>query len=671
VRAASIGLILVALMLVWAAHDGGFDADTWYWGALLALSLLALVIGSGMGVWGRSRAMSAAVALFGLYVAWSYLSIAWASAPGVALDGSNRALLYLIVFALAAALPWTVEGVVAALLTFAVGVGVIGVVLLVRLASADHVSALLSAGRMNAPTGYYNATAALFWMDALVCVGLAARRELPGLLRGLLVAFAGSSLQMAILGQSRGWLFTLPIVVVLVAVVARDRLRLAAVAVIPVVVALLPVHRLLRIYDSAYSPALNGIAGRAGQAALVLFGVAFILGTLLAWADQVRHGSLGPQARRWVGGVVLGAVIAGGCVGAVVVSHGSPFSFIARQWHGFSHPQETDTVSHFADVGSGRYDFWRVALDAFAAHPIGGLGQDNFADYYLPRRRTSEEPEWTHSLELRLLTHTGIVGFGLFAAFLMTGLVAVLRARRRAPPLASATAAVALMPLIVWVVYGSVDWFWELPALAGPALGFFGMAMALEPVTVAAETDSSAAADGGVAVDATAEGPARTRRRRLAPSRLVSGGLLAAALMAAAVVLAFPYLSVRETSIADDIQSQNPQAALRHLADAAKLNPLNPIPGRLAGALALTIGDTRTADQRFRQSISREPGGWFAWLGAGLAASALGHPAQARRDFERAYAINSRQPAVREALRRVDTAHPLTSEKAFGLLVSE
>jgi len=654
-------------MLVWAVHDGGFDDDTWYWGALLTLSLLALVVGSGLGVWGRSRAMSAAVALFALYVAWSYLSIAWASAPGVALDGSNRALLYLIVFALAVLLPWTVEGVLAALLAFAIGVGVIGVVLLVRLASGDHVAALLAAGRMNAPTGYYNATAALFWMDALVCVGLAARRELPGLLRGLLVAFAGSSLQMAILGQSRGWLFTLPIVLVLGALVARDRLRVAVMAVIPVVVALIPVHRLLRIYDNAYSVSLNTIAGRAGQTALVLFGIAFVLGTLLAWADQVRRRGLSPRARRWAGGVVLAAVIAGGCAGAVVVSHGSPFSFVARQWRGFSHPQQTDTVSHFADVGSGRYDFWRVALDAFAAHPVGGLGQDNFADYYLPRRRTSEEPEWAHSLELRLLAHTGIVGFGLFAAFLVTGVVVVVRVRRRGPPLASAVAAIALMPLIVWVVYGSVDWFWELPALAAPALGFLGMAMALEPVTVGAVDAVDAA---GAEPDGAPSRP-RGRSRGLGRSRLLTGGLLAAALIAAVVVLAFPYLSVRETSIADDVQSQNPQGALRHFADAAKLNPLNPIPGRLAGALALTLGENRIAAQRFAQSIAREPGGWFAWLGRGLAASALGDRAQARRDFERAYAINSRQPAIREALRLVDTAHPLTSGKAFSLLVSE
>ncbi len=46
-------------------------------------------------------------------------SIAWAESPGDALQGSNRALLYLLVFVLMLSLPWTPEGALAALVTFA------------------------------------------------------------------------------------------------------------------------------------------------------------------------------------------------------------------------------------------------------------------------------------------------------------------------------------------------------------------------------------------------------------------------------------------------------------------------------------------------------------------------------------------------------------------------
>ncbi len=114
---------------------------------------------------------------------------------------------------------------------------------------------------------------------------------------------------------------------------------------------------------------------------------------------------------------------------SVLISSGAA----ARGWHQFTtnahvHPG----VQRFADLGSGRYDFWRVAVNGFVAHPVGGLGQDNFAQAYVAARHTSEEPAWIHSLELRLLAHTGAVGFALFVAFVVCAIAAYrLRRQRR------------------------------------------------------------------------------------------------------------------------------------------------------------------------------------------------------------------------------------------------
>ena len=44
----------------------------------------------------------------------------------------------------------------------------------------------------------------------MISIALAARRELPGELRGALSACACADLQLAVIVQSRGWLFTLP-----------------------------------------------------------------------------------------------------------------------------------------------------------------------------------------------------------------------------------------------------------------------------------------------------------------------------------------------------------------------------------------------------------------------------------------------------------------------------
>ena len=426
------GLVVVALMLVWAVHDGGYDADTWYWGALLVLGLLAaVVIARGWRAIQLSRPAKVALVAFALYVAWSYLSISWAASPGDALTGSNRALLYLLVFATMLVLPWTARGALIALVTFALGIGVIAIVLLVRLASADHVAALVIEGRLAAPTGYFNATAALFTIGALTAIALAARRELPGLLRGALIGFACAGLQLAVIVQSRGWLFTLPLVLIAAIVVLPDRLRVAAAAV------------RARGGDARRGapPACTStrpIAGRRAQPCRYpsrACGTARLLGRLrgghAARLGRVAHpGARGraPLRRRVLGTIAVllaaGAAIAGGLAVSArppVQVHLPPVARLQPPGRRALRP------SHFTDVGSGRYDFWRVALDAFVAHPVGGLGQDNFDNYYVPRRRTDEEPAWTHSLELRLLAHTGLVGAVLFAAFLVAGIAAALR----------------------------------------------------------------------------------------------------------------------------------------------------------------------------------------------------------------------------------------------------
>ena len=534
----------------------------------------------------------------------------------------------------------------------------IAIVLLFRLASHDQVANLVIDGRLAAPTGYFNSSAALFMMESLVSIALATRRELPGPVRGLLIGFACAGLQLAVIVQSRGWLFTLPIVAILTVVVLPNRLRVIAAAVLPIAATLVPVHRLLAVFDNASGPALNHAASSAGRAALMACAVAFFLATLAAWGESLLP-AREPSAthRRLLGAVTTGIVVLAVVVGMLAATHGDPVGFAKRQWNGFSHQEGTSTGSHFADVGSGRYDFWRVGLDAFLAHPIGGLGQDNFADYYVSRRRTSEEPAYTHSLEIRLLAHTGLVGFLLFAGFLAAAIAAAIRARRRRG-LEALVAGAALLPLIVWVIHGSVDWFWEFPALSSPALGFLAMAGALGARAIGS-ADVAARPDGSVGdappPDESAEAPPRRAVRALT----IAAGALA--LVAAVVVLAFPYLSVREVSVASNLASSHLPQSLRDLRTAADLNPLNADPGRFGGTYALQAGEYATARQSFDQAASREPGSWYAWLGAGLAASALGDSAQARHDYQVAARINpsaARDPAGARGRRYRPSAVP-------------
>jgi O-antigen ligase len=653
------GLVMVGLMLVWAVDDGGYDPGTWYWGALVALTVLTTTVAAEGRRLHLGPVRIAALTCFAGYVAWCYASIAWAQSPGDALQGANQALLYLLIFAEMLILPWTAGAAVAALVVWVVSIGVIAIVLLFRLAAADKVAGLFIGGRLAAPTGYINSTAALFTIGAVAAVALSTRRELPGLLRGLMSALACADLQLALTVQSRGWLFTLPIVGLVSLCVLRDRLRVCAAVLIPVAGTLAILHRLLAVYQISGTADAH-LGARAGQPGLLICGGAFVLGTILAWVDASRPPRpLSPRRRRLVGGMIGALAVIAVAAGSTVATHGHPFAFVAREWNGFSHAQKVySTRSHFGDVGSGRYDYWRVSLDAFLAKPVGGIGEDNFGDYYLPRRRTNEEPSSTHSIELRLLAQTGLVGFLLFTAFLVLALVLASRSLRRGGPLVRAVAGIALLPLVVWLIHGSIDWFWEMPALSGPALGFLGVAGALgarRPVTPSA---------------GPAEAPVGGNRFSLARvPRAISVSAGVAALVAAVIVLGLPYLSVREVSLGGEASRHDPQAALADYATAAELNPLSSVPGRLAGVVALGSGGAPVAEQRFLQSIHREPGGWFSWLGAGLAASALGRRDVADYDFKRAYAINDTQPADQEAVARVYSNHPLTSAEAFRLLV--
>lgn len=647
------GVALAGLFVLWAVHDGGYDNDTWYWGALFTLAMLVATVALRHDAIRLSRMARLALVSFALYVAWSYLSITWAAAKGVALQGSNRALLYLLLYALMLVLPWRRRTAQAAVGLWALGIGILAVALLVRLGAEHNIAVLLVGGRLAAPTGYINGTAALFFMGALTTTALAVPRGLPGPVRGLALAFACADLQLVLIVQSRGWLFTLPIMLLLAAAVAADRLRAAAFAALPVLGVGAILHRLLAVY-SASGAQLNPVAGRAGQAGLlVCFGV-FVVGTLLAWGDWLaRHRSLPPTRRRVLGTALALILVVGSGGGAVLATHGHPVRFVVRQWDGFSHQEHASPAdtTHFLNVGSGRYDFWRVALDAFVAHPIGGLGQDNFDDYYIARGRSGEEPSWTHSLEMRLLAHTGAAGFLFFAAFIVAAVAAALRGRHGGDPLRRAVAAAALMPAIVWLVHGSVDWFWEMPALSGPALGFLALA-------------------GGLA------GHDASRRSSVAPQTHRSRaalGLCAGALatIAATLSLGLPYLATRQMSIAFNLAGSHPRAALDHLREAAELDPINSEATRTAGTVALQIGDLPLAADRFAETLRREPGDWYAYLGAGLAASGLGERATARRDYAAAARIDRFQPVNRTALKRVDTPHPMSPREALILLQAQ
>jgi tetratricopeptide (TPR) repeat protein len=355
---------------------------------------------------------------------------------------------------------------------------------------------------------------------------------------------------------------------------------------------------------------------------------------------------------------LLVALLAGGWAAA-----GDPLARARHAWDTFRSPSayaaDATTGSRLTGgLGSNRYDFYRVALDELAAHPLLGIGADNFAEPYLAHGRSNETPRYPHSVELRTLAETGLVG-GLLALVGLGGAgVATWRALRVHPdPLARAAAAAAAAGFVYWGVHGSFDWFWEFAGLGVPAFALLGLCCGLAPRGAAAGT---APAGGGQPSASRAGGPPDAASAPLAAGRPTGRRLLwqracvlaAAGVLALAVAAAFtlPWLSRLQVQSAAAVWVAHPGVAYARLGAAARLNPLSAEPYEVAGTIALRRGEATRADRAFALALARTPGDAYATLERGAIASAQGRRVAALALLDRAVRLAPRDPLAREAL---------------------
>ena len=639
----------VALFLGWTADDGGYAPTTWYTGALL---LGAVAAGALIGLGPRRRRLdpriAAALLALAAYTVWSFASMAWADSPGVALEGANRTLLYLIVASLFALLPWTPGTLRLVLTVYVLGMGALALVTLLVVAGDGQPTEHFVDARLSAPLGYQTAAATAWAMPTFAALVLASRAETHIGLRAVLLGLAAVFVETSLISQSRGWLATVAVVLLALLVITPGRLRLlihaAPVALATVIASgpLLEVHEVggisfgdLRTEDQvgaavaqAFDPALRAVLlGGVGVA---------VAGLLLALADRrLPQGEGFARATRRIGVVLAALAAAAAIAGAVVVSDGDPLGKVDEAIADF---KDYDTAgdeqggSRFTSLGSSRYDFWRVGVDLWREDPVTGLGQDNYGAHYLPLARSGEMPRWVHSWPLRLLVHTGAVGFLLFGAFLAGVAAAGWRVRRALSTSERAVQAAALAPLLVWLVAGVYDWFWEIPALSGPALGLGVAAVVLVPRR-------------------SGEPVERARPLRApALAGLVTAGVLAL------LALVPAWLSVRQV---DQARAALPDVgqAFEHIHSAADLNPWSTAPALLGGVVSVRLREDEVARTWFEQVLERDELSWFAHLELGLLL-AEEDEAAARAHLERARQLNPNEDVVAEAAEALASGDP-------------
>jgi tetratricopeptide (TPR) repeat protein len=642
----------VALFIAWATDQAGYPLTHWAPGALVVLALLAIVFAAA-GLRRREIAPAVRVALACLagYTAFSFLSILWAKVPGDAWEGADRTLLYLAVFALFAA--WRQSGWSAALLLGTWTLAMIGLAFYVALhldaAPEAELLRLIPSGRLVYPSGYPNANAAEWLMAFWPAVLLARSERLPWGLRGLLGGGAVLLAEVALLSQSRGSLYATPVVLLLVFGLVPRRLRTFAVLV-PIAAATgAAAPFVLRVGN--HQSNVGVVPSTLHHAVVISFvaaavaGLAIAAGAAVEVRVQLSTGSTA-RLRRGLGAlalVTLALIIVGGLVAA-----GNPVTRLEHGWNSFKGGYGANSHSGsrlVSGLGSNRYDFYRVALDEFLAHPLAGIGADNFQQQYLAHGRSEETPHYPHSVELRTLTQTGLIGALLALLGIGAALLAGLRACR-APPepssghLRSDVAAAALAGFAYWAVHGSFDWFWEFAGLGAPAFAMLGIACALAP----APSASGAPAPGPDAPRSPATGSWALRPRPLA----VTGGVIIA--LAATASLAAPWLSQREIQSATSVWTRAPAQAYARLDEAARLNPLSDEAYLLSGSIALRYGELRRADREFSLALERTPGDAYATLERGAIASTEGRRRQALKLLDAAMRLNPRDQLTRQAL---------------------
>ncbi len=640
-RAAPIAVpcaVVIALLTWWEADGAGFPVDRWAPGLLLVLGLLAISAITIVNPWGDvPRPVVLAAGLLAAFTLWSYASIAWASDAGAALEDANRTLLYLLLFSLFAL--WRLRGAGAYVLVAAWTLGLVAIaaVTTVRLGALADPTGLFFADRLATPVDYPNAAAATFAMALWPALVLAASSRVHPLVRALCGGGAVLLADLALLAQSRGALIAIPLTGLVCLAVVPGRLRLlvmvaglgagvglSAPVVLDVATALTPTG------DGA------GAAGAIAEAARRMLVAAGLIGALTAVVAAVERARPPKEATRAKVGRVGGIVAAGGTVVALVVALavvGNPIDRLDSGWQSFKggyEQEESPGASRLTSgLGSNRYDFYRVAADEFTAAPLIGQGAGAFREAYLVDGASSETPRYPHSVEMKVLSQTGLVGALLLLAALGAAAWAAwrgLRAGGRDPALRAATGGAALMATTYVFAHGSADWFWETAGLTGPAFALLGLAAGLCPRPVP---------------------PRALVTRARTPGEVVGVVLLAVQL---AVIVGAPWLAQRELGRASDVFAQRPLEAYSRLDRAASLNPFSDDPALLKGTIALRYEDLPRAEQAFTAALRRVPQGQYATLQRGAIASALGNRADAERLLRRARALAPRDPIAREAL---------------------
>lgn len=606
------------------AHGGyypravGIATVAIWWIALVPLAL---------GLWPRSAVPRQALAAGGLLAGLALLtglSLAWSGDDGRGFTELVRAAGYLGVFVAVTAAcrrgrarPW-ITGL---------AVGTTAVVLLAlasRLepglldeSSAGEIARSLAAaqGRLSFPVGYWNALAGVcaIAFALLVWHGAGAGGRAT---RALAIGLAPLAPLAIFFTSSRGGYAAAGLALLTLLAAGPDRARLAFAGALAggssAILTALAAQR-----DALVDGVAPAVAAGQGDEMVVACLIAVVATSAVAFACDGVLGRLRPvRVPRPPAAAIAVAAVAVVVVAVVAVD---PAERLDR-FRELPAPQgESTGGGHLSSgSGSGRWQYWSAAVDAFEEEPVLGLGAGEFESFWAMHGELAVPLRNAHSLALETLAELGPAGLVVLAAFLvLVAATGVSRVRARGPG-----AGAALAVFVAGAGQALVDWTWELPAAFACTVA--AAALLTGPATLP-----------GVA---TATRPARRSRFGWGVATLLTGF---AAIWAAGVLL------LSETKLHDSraaARSGELAQAASDAADAATLEPWAAAPKLQLALVRERQGRIAAARATLTEAIERSPGDWRLWVVAARLEVGLGRVTAAREALDEARRLNPKAP---------------------------
>lgn len=630
----AIWLGTVVLIVYLSLKAGGYDPIPRDQVGILVLWVLLLGVAAGAFSIGRIGYPARAVLIVFLgLIAWTALALGWTQSAERTMTEVARAVTYLGVFVLALAVQrgrrWR-----ALLYGVTTGIAIVaGLAVLSRLHPQwfppNELGRVLPGiqieRRLAYPLNYSSALGsfAAMALPLLLAASSSARTYAGQMLAAAAFPVAGLAFYLSSSGTA-----TLVVVAGLVAflLIAPDRLpKLASLAVGAAGTAILGYavdHR--SALDRGLPTAQLKSEGNEVLLILIVVCVAVALcqlGISMAVRRGRRPGWLLLSPRAGAVAVAVAIVIAA----PIAIAAGAPGKLKDR-WENFkSREGAPTTASRSSQIlntsGSGRYQFWQSAVDAYNTAQFHGIGPGTFEFWWSQHGNYAGFVRDAHSLYVEALAELGIVGFllttGLVLAIIGIGTVRSLRA----PPDLRLGLAAATAGAIAFAVAAGVDYMWEIGVMP---ICFFLLAAVL--------------VDAARAAVPQARSKGLQRRREL--------GWWAATVIASIVALVIVYLPYRGATdlraSEQDVEQGKLDSALSEARSAADVQPYAASP-RLQEALVLERqGKFDEAAAAAREATEKESTNWRTFFVLSRIEAERGDAKASLAAYRRAKQLNPR-----------------------------